>query len=251
MELDAEKVGSNLKSVLSAVKLGQGKIDIKEFLVDDYARILDSIHDEIESGRIKDQQTGEILTSEKDWLKADALCQKLASMALRLSSKLTSLQKKHASLSAGVSGKSEDVTLDGVSALFDETTKFIAGFKALYVESGKLMKLIVTSEKVPLAWDDRYSPSHQIIIAFKDDFAGFSDRSLKAFEGQLERSVDAIKNKLEEFKVESDLPDWKQWKYPTDFKSAIDLVRKQKPPKTAADVLVCRVAARYAASTKR
>lgn len=241
IETQANKVSDFINTALNGATLGSGRIDIKEFLVDDYAGVLDSIHNEIDAAGSK----------EKDWLTADALCQKLASMTLRLASKLTSLRKKHDNVASGLLGfkDSDDVTLDRVSELYEETTKFIAAFKALYVESGKLMKLIVTSEKVPLTWDDRYSSSHQIIIAFKNDFGAFNDRALKAFEAQLERSVDSIQNTLEQYKVEADFPDWKQWKYPTDFRSAVEVLRKSKTARDEA--LIHRIVTRYAASTTR
>lgn len=187
------------------------KRNLKEFLTDDYADAIDRIHEETVSG-----------PKNADMGKAEKMAQGLASTALRLGSKFASLKK-------ALDHVRGEPTVESVSVLFKDVTKFADAFHAHRQESGKLSALINTSENVPASWDDVYHRSHQIVIQYDEDFQRFSASSLKALESQVEMDVDFVSELVErEYGIKGQFPAWKKWRVPADFQDAIELVRKAK-----------------------
>ena len=208
MELEkATKVVSRALSDLSMIDAAW-KADLKDFLTDDFAYAIDVIHDDAVSG-----------PKNGDMGKAAKMAQGLASTALRLASKFGSLKKKLAHVR-------DEPTVEGISALYADVSKFVKAFGDHRKESGKFMALIGTSEDVPVSWDDVYSKSNQRVIAYDNDFQRFTSSGLKALEDQVEMSVDAVSTRLErDYGIdEGDFPTWKKWRIPFDFQLAIEMI---------------------------
>lgn len=202
-------------------------IAIKKFLTDGYADVLDQISNEIDQSPQK---------GEKDWQTADKLCQNLASKALRLGSQFAALQKKRAAVvkAAGIDENNprflpntEGVRLGEVEDLVKDTAKFIAAWSALYVESGKLMSLINTSENVPMAWDDLYHKSHQIILEFNSGFKSVDDSDFQDFKNRVNESVKTVDKILGDFGAKA--PSIQDWRCPADYHWAMEVIQKANP----------------------
>jgi hypothetical protein len=225
IKVESNKVLDAFHRALSSVEINpKWKRELKEFLTDDLADALDLIQD-----------TEAPEKAHKDWKTAFDLVHSLSSKALRMGSKFTALKRKHAYVSAGLVGlgASEDVTFDAIFTLYSETTKFVSDFKALRTESGKLMSLIVTSEEVPLAWDDIYSRCHSIITQFDEDFGELRLNELQRYGDQIKKSVDEVLTVLSGFDADAGFPDWKKWKYPADFSNAAEIIAKKRESKMA------------------
>ena len=204
----AERAMGRALSDLDGVVGAAWRADLKEFLVNDYADVIDRLHDEATAGKHADMD------------KAEKLATSLSATALRLSSRFASLNKALAQVR-------DEATVEKVAELYKEVTKFVAAFKTHRTESGKLMSLIATSDNVPLQWDDLYSKSHQRIIAYDEDFQRFSPSGLKALESQVEMSVDGTEMLLEsEYGIKGKFPEWKKWRVPADFRDAIEIITK-------------------------
>lgn len=210
VELELEKASRVMTRALSDLSFIDAvwKADLKGFLTDDYADTLDVIHDEAVSGT-KNADMGKAVKAVKD----------LSSTALRLASKFGSLRKK-------LTHVQDEPTVEGVSALYAEVSKFVVAFAAHRKESGKFMSLVSTSEDVPVTWVEVYGDMNQRVLSYDYDFQRFTGSSLKALEDQVEMSVDAVTTRLErDYGIdEGKFPEWKKWRIPADFQLAIDLI---------------------------
>lgn len=209
-----EEVSKALDWAVRAADIGRGKVNIREFLLDDMADALDKVQDQIETQA----------SPHPDMRKAQALCESLSNKALRLGKKYLALLKLQGEASAGLLGMggSEPITVTSMKRLYEETDKFIVGFKALWQESRKLIGLIRTSENVPIEWDDLYSRTHNIIDAFVGPtygFGSFSDQPVKAYQQAATKADKDIGDAVMDLAPGA----WKSapmvidWKFPQDF----------------------------------
>jgi hypothetical protein len=106
----------------------------------------------------------------------------------------------------------------------------------------------MSSEAVPMTWDDIYTKSHQRLIAYDQDFGSFSEKSMDAVKRQVEKCVSTVVDVLKDYDADKKFPDWKSWKVPADFEDALAIVGKGRPDKNASNVvLAVRVASKFGA----
>ena len=218
---------------LEYANLGRGKINIREFFIDDYAEAIDQMQDLLESHPSKDHPHVR---------KAEALFQSLSNKALRLGKKylgFVKLQGEAVAASLGMGGTA--LNYDTLSNLFAEAQKFIMAFDAMYEESRKLVGIIRMSEHVPIEWDDMYYRSHSILEAFARSttggWANFNDSSLRAFKKVMEKSVEEIGKAVLAVSPEAweQAPDPDVWRCPEDFQWARQAVSDVKTASRVVD----------------
>ncbi len=215
------EVSKTIEWAVKSADIGRGKINIREFLLDDLGDALDKMQDQIESQD----------SSHPDMRKALALAESLANKALRLGKKYLALLKLQGEAHAGLLGMGkETVTVSSMKKLFEETDKFIVGFKALWQESRKLIGLIRTSENVPMEWDDLYGRAHNIIDAFVGTiygFGNFTDQAVKAYQEAAAKADKDIGDAVMDLAPGA----WKaapmvvDWKFPQDFDWAKKIIK--------------------------
>lgn len=205
---EAEQATNALEPALNELDITRGRLHLPSFLTHDYGKSLDQIHDEIEANHAKTP----------DWMKAKALVHTLTGMSARLAARSAALTKRLLDM-YGL-----HLTYKDVADLHAETAKFIVSFQEFAAESGLLMKLIVTSEAVPMTWDVLYSHNHQILNAFRDDFKNFGDHGLKNLGGRLQRAVMVVTGILASHGQKLH-ENWETWRIPGDFLKAAEMLK--------------------------
>jgi hypothetical protein len=201
------------------------RADLKEFLIDEFAAAIDTIHDQAEAGLAT-------AASKKGlWQKALSLTQDISGGALRLTSKMQSLKKQLAFLKG-------EPSFSKTEAFFKDAQKFVKTMNELQKRSSELRALIATTDHLPLDWMDLVLDVVPRISAYQDDTQKAFDlatefmTSRNGLEGVVERAVDAVTQRLERDYDVKGLADWKDWR-PSDFTDAIKTVKKSTPNKTA------------------
>jgi len=209
-----EKSQKMLSRVLSDLGLfnQSWKLDLKEYLNEEYADIIDRIHD----AAVEAEKT-------PNTTKVAKLAQDLASSAMRAASKFGSLRK-------ALNQLVDDPTVEKVAAVYKDAKKFATNFHSLRADSGKLVTLFRTDsdDLVPIEWDDIYSKAHQMLIQFDNDFQKIPDTGLKALQDQVEMSVDSVSEMLRNEYGLKGFPDWKTWRIPGDFLDAVEAIERVK-----------------------
>lgn len=225
--------GASLRDALSSLRSGVlpgWRMDMKAYLNDDYADILDQLHDAAD-----DALRGALEGQDKQvWQKVLAASRDLAADSARTASKFGSIKTRANAIATS------NLSIEEVQRLFSDAEKIADAVKSLYVASGKLMTVMFTTETVPLDLSELYSTKgHQLLIAFKDGFEKISDRDLKKAEDLVEKSVKDAMKVLKEYDVADGFGDWKKWNALTDFASAVEVITK-KGAKTASERILDR-----------
>lgn len=232
------EVTGAIEACLADTDRGRGKVNLRAFLVDDYADALSTIQDILDDSPTKEHP---------DMRKADALCASLSNKSMRLGKKYLALVKLHGDVAASFIGLggTEPITYTSLAKLYAEATKFSMALNDLFQESRKLMGLINTSEDVPIELEDLYHKPHSMLSSFGMDWLGLKDQPLKAYGSILSSAVRNIGTAVQGIGREGwkNAPSSDSFSYPDDFAWARDLVNGKAKPRTAA--MATRIAERF------
>ncbi len=214
---EAKETMEALEPALREIDFAPGRLHLPSFLTQDFGRVLDKLHNEIE---VDSTQTPDVL-------RAKAYIHSLTGMSLRLATRATAITKRHGEAYASLVGMGGDMTWKYLELMHTEMGKFRVAFHEFYVESGKLMGLIRTSELLPVSWDDTYWEGHKVVVSFEEDFKGTSDHAMKAFADRLKKAVSSIEGVLFGFGYKKRIA-WQAWRLPGDFMKAAEVLRSAK-----------------------
>ncbi len=201
----SEVVQAALRSAITSIDIVAYRNPPSAWLTGEYHNILDLMLDEIE----------DVHSPSADLQTSKALLHALFGMAHRLAKQAIELEQGAQKLEG---------TYMSVSRLYESFKKFRSGFGELAVTSRKLMTLIVTSELVPSSWDDFYSPAHQVILSYMEDYQKFGDHQFDAYASKLEKAVKITTDIMSSWKIVT-RSDYKDWRTPKDFNDAVSIVR--------------------------
>lgn len=206
-----EMAGDEIEYLLAGYRFS-----LKDFLLDEFATSVSTIHDEVLDGNPEGRD-------EQVWKKILPLTHGLSSYALRVATKFSKLM--------GLLLRVQNTgTFTDLKNLYVEFGKFLPELQKLRKISGELSKLINTEESLPMMWDNVFSKAHQKLISYDEDYRKHTTRSYVAAEAEIERCVDATQVLLESeygTKILSGL-DWQDWPIPDAFNEAIIVIKNAK-----------------------
>lgn len=200
-----ERAYGHMYSILEHAVGVRRRYDLREYLTENLAEVLGDLQDEVDASYSRNASVVE----------AQGFMRDISSEALRLGTKYGALKKGFLALSG------QAVNVVQIRKLFSMCEDLKAGLTRILVPSRKLMSLINTREDIPLVWDDNYSPLHQVLLSYSEEFKSFQSKHLQPFEDQMERSAGYLTEVLEQEGFNFDAPSWEQWRLPADFEKAI------------------------------
>jgi hypothetical protein len=185
------------------------RLNLATFLDHEYREVLDKIHESIEAHEMN-----------PDLKKAMGLTHMLTGMSHRLSVRFMKILKMGGEAHAAMLGfGGEPLTWLFVTRIYFEVKKFIEAYYEFEKMDGNLQSLIVTSESVPMEWDDLRHHVRSVITSFRSDFQKFSDHALMQFARVMEKASKATMEAAAPYGF-SHHGDWKTWGVPGDFEVA-------------------------------
>jgi GNAT superfamily N-acetyltransferase len=148
------------------------RFSLKDFLLDEFATSVSTIHDEVLDGNPEGRD-------EQVWKKILPLTHGLSSYALRVATKFSKLM--------GLLLRVQNTgTFTDLKNLYVEFGKFLPELQKLRKISGELSKLINTEESLPMMWDNVFSKAHQKLISYDEDYRKHTTRSYVAAEAEID-----------------------------------------------------------------
>lgn len=214
------------------------RLDLKDFLVDDFAHIVSDLYDDAEEEA--EDADGEKAVQDT-WKKVLEACRNLSTLGLLLASRFNTLKKLHSDALRGSSVKE-------LRNLEAATKKFMTEFKKLKAASDKLVTTMNASEVVPLHSADAYWKAHDVISVFHDGFEKTNLSVVDKLENDMAKKVKVVMGVLKKYDLDSQFSsNSDEWEVPATFAIALNALSHAKKAASVAD----RVATRFQKQTGR
>lgn len=234
-KLSAENLVHTAAAEIIHVTAPGWRLDLKDFLVDDFAHIVSDLYDDAEE-ELEDAD------GERDvqdtWKKVLEACRNLSTLGLLLASRFNTLKKLHNDALRGSS-------VNELKELENATKKFTTEFKKLKAASDKLVTIMHSSEVLPLHSADAYWKAHDIISVFNDGFEKADLSIVDKLGGDLAKKVKTVMGVLKKYGLDSQFPsNSDEWEVPATFVIALNSLSRAKKTASTADRVVTRFQSR-------
>lgn len=220
---------------IAGLAFDAGRVDLREYLADDFAETVDKIHDVAEAAIRK--TTGKRQRRMQDVVQ---LSKTLLVQASRANAKLRTLGK-------ATTAAARSVSVERVTDICNDFEKYKDVYGVLDKASGRLNELLAykiseddEDDIVPQRHVDAFQDCRQMVLAFRDMYKHSRDCDLGGMSIEVEEAVQDVLNILSRRRASTAaLPRWDQWDADT-FDHALTLLDRRTNASR-------RVASRYLA----